>query len=122
VAAAIGKTFGKVYVKGHDPNVINDPNTIVSVSCDDYIVKITFVKGAPWSLVMSLGEIMIQLDPAIFYQCHQSHIVNANFVSARHRNLRGLLLKMTVGDDIPVSVSETDSFKAFIDPFLNNNK
>ncbi|MEI6123597.1 MAG: LytTR family transcriptional regulator DNA-binding domain-containing protein [Bacteroidota bacterium] len=78
--------------------------------------------GVVFNVVMSLCDIMPQLDPAYFYLCHQSHIVNANFVCACRSSNRGLLLITKNTQPIPVAVREVDAFRKFIKPFLSGSK
>ena len=120
VAAAVGKTFGAVKLRGILIKYINDPSTIVSVTSGKYRVSITLSCGSVITAIMPLGEIMLQLDPAIFYLCNHSSIVNGNFVDKKRRYKRGLQLIMKIGQDIYVSVLETKAFNKFIKPFLAN--
>ena len=107
----------RVAIKVGDRFVLVNANEIIFVSLIDDAIKIVTSSLAGTSNHRTLDEVQSNLDPAVFWRVHRSHVVNINMIKEIVPWFsRNYILKMkdTKSTEIPVSRSHTKRLREYL--------
>lgn len=87
---------------------------IIRIEADNKRIKV-FVTSSPAPItgIGKMEDIEMQLDPAMFFRCHRSHIVGLQYIEKYTPKGKGCQL-VTVNGAIPLAESKASHFKKSI--------
>lgn len=84
-------------------------NSILYCVADNNYCTIISIDGTKTTLSKSLKYVEEKLPKTIFQRIHKSYLVNLNYVS-RFNKTNNLLVELTNGENLPVSIRKKESF------------